>query len=129
MQANRSKDTKPELAVRRMLHAMGYRYQLHRADLPGKPDIVFPGPRKIVCVHGCFWHQHDSDGCRGARVPKARHDYWGPKLARNCARDAKTVAELTLSGWDVLIVWECWLKDRDRTSTVLKAFLSGIKEG
>lgn len=128
MRAIKGKGTKPEMTVRRMLHAMGYRYRLHCRDLPGTPDIVFPGRRKVVCVHGCFWHQHDAEGCRGARVPKARRDYWGPKLDRNRERDARSVAELTRLGWDVLVVWECWLKDPGQTSSVLKAFLTRVEE-
>ncbi|RWC46085.1 MAG: DNA mismatch endonuclease Vsr [Mesorhizobium sp.] len=105
MQANKSKDTKPELTIRHTLHRLGYRYRLHRRDLPGKPDLVFPSRRKIVEVRGCFWHGH---GCSPlGRIPKARTDYWEPKIFGNRERDAKNLAALRLLGWDVLEVWEC----------------------
>jgi DNA mismatch endonuclease (patch repair protein) len=101
----RSKDTKPEMLIRRMLHALGYRYALHRRDLPGVPDLVFPARRKIILVHGCFWHQHK--GCIDGRVPKSRLDYWGPKLLRNVERDRRNISKLRRGGWKVLKLWEC----------------------
>ena len=111
MRAVKSKNTGPELFVRRLIHSLGYRYHLHRKDLPGKPDLVFPGRRKVIFVHGCFWHQHDCQ--RGSRVPKTNVDYWLPKLSRNKGRDQKNIDLLQSSGWDVLVVWECELKDSD----------------
>src|SRR5690348_9565964 len=109
MRRIRKTNTKPELAVRRVAHRMGYRYRLHRRDLPGTPDLVFPSRRKIIQVHGCFWHQHS--GCRLARVPKSRPDYWLPKLRRNTERDAASEALLSAQGWEVLIIWECEVAD------------------
>jgi DNA mismatch endonuclease, patch repair protein len=106
----RGKDTVPELIVRRMVHAEGYRYRLHRKGLPGKPDLVFPGRRKAVFVHGCFWHGH---GCKIGRLPKSRSEYWEPKIARNRERDAQNRAELESLGWQVLTVWQCETKDAD----------------
>lgn len=123
MRAVKGKDTKPEMAVRRLAHGMGYRYRLHRKDLPGRPDLAFGPRRKAIFVHGCFWHQHDDDGCRRARLPLTRAEYWGPKLERNKERDARNVVDLGRLGWDVLVVWECWLKDVSRVSNVLEAFL------
>lgn len=101
----RAKDTKPELIVRRIVHAMGYRFRLHRRDLPGKPDLVFPGRRKIIFVHGCFWHRHE--GCRLASEPKSSVDYWIPKFARTVRRDRVALALLEEQGWECLVVWEC----------------------
>lgn len=121
MRAVRSRDTGPEMAVRRLLHGLGYRYRLHRADLPGRPDLVFPGRRRVIFVHGCFWHGH---GCpRGARVPKANRDYWLGKIARNVARDAAACAALAAAGWGVAVVWECELRDRPALEARLAAFL------
>ena len=104
-----SKDTGPERAVRRLLTALGLRYRLQRKDLPGRPDIVFPGRRTALFVHGCFWHGHDCP--RGARAPKTNADYWRAKIAGNRARDVDTAAALAALGWRVLTVWECELKD------------------
>ena len=101
----RSKDTAPEMAVRKMLHAHGYRYRLHRKDLPGKPDVVLTKHRVAIFVHGCFWHQHK--GCRFAATPKSNAGYWGPKLSRNVQRDEQSVRALQQAGWRVLVVWEC----------------------
>jgi len=123
MRAVRSVDTRPEMIVRRLLHAMGYRYRLHRRDLPGAPDIVFPGRRKLIFVHGCFWHGHDC--ARGARMPAANADYWRSKIARNLVRDADHLAALRQAGWQALVIWECQLKVRDRPAltALLRAFL------
>lgn len=125
MRAIRSTGMKPELAVRRLVHSMGYRYRLHRKDLPGKPDLVFGPRRKVIFVHGCFWHQHSDPGCKIARMPKSKPDYWKPKLARNVERDRQHQAELEANGWSVLIVWECETKANrvDRLSLVLREFL------
>lgn len=101
----RSGNTKPEIAVRRLLHALGYRFRLHRRDLPGRPDIVLPRHRLAIFVHGCFWHQHP--GCRLASRPKTREDYWLPKLAGNVQRDERAYENLRATGWRVAVVWEC----------------------
>ena len=107
MRAIRSKGMKPELAVRKLVHALGFRYRLHQRDLPGKPDLVFPGRRKIIFVHGCFWHQHGDQTCKVSRVPKSRPEYWLPKLERNKQRDAEHLQSLKEAGWKVLVLWEC----------------------
>jgi DNA mismatch endonuclease, patch repair protein len=122
MRRIKSKNTKPEVLLRSLLHRQGYRFRIHCKDLPGKPDIVFPSRRKIVFVHGCFWHQHQD--CREGRVPSSRHDYWGPKLKRNRERDAATIAELRDRGWDVEIVWECEVGVPERLGR-LRDFLIG----
>jgi DNA mismatch endonuclease (patch repair protein) len=109
MRRVKGRDTGPERQVRRLLWGLGARYRLQRADLPGKPDIVLPGRRLAVLVHGCFWHGHDC--ARGARVPKANRDYWLGKIGRNRARDERTRAELAARGWRVETIWECELKD------------------
>jgi len=101
----RSRDTNPELRVRRALHSMGYRFRLYRKDLPGTPDIVLPRHRTAIFVHGCFWHQHQ--GCRRASDPKTRREYWGPKLARNVERDGDHTVALKALGWRVIVIWEC----------------------
>jgi DNA mismatch endonuclease (patch repair protein) len=115
-----SKDTAPEMTVRRLLHAMGYRFRLHRRDLPGTPDIVFPRHRKAIFVHGCFWHAH---GCRIGKPPKSRPEYWGPKLARNLARDAEKETALKAAGWQVLTLWQCEVKEWEALGERLKTFL------
>ena len=109
MRQVRGKDTSPELKVRRLLTGIGLRYRLHRADLPGKPDIVMPGRRLAIFVHGCFWHGHDC--ARGARVPQSNRPYWEAKIGRNRARDGLNRAALETLGWRVLTLWECDLKD------------------
>ena len=105
MPAVKSKNTQPEMTVRRITHGMGYRYRLHRKDLPGKPDLVFPSRRKIIFVNGCFWHGHDCP--RGARIPVTNRDYWRAKIERNKTRDIKARSALSNAGWDVLTIWEC----------------------
>ncbi|POR45555.1 very short patch repair endonuclease [Bosea psychrotolerans] len=123
MRAVRSKDTTPEMIVRRLVHGMGYRYRLHRKELPGNPDLVFPGRRKIVFVNGCFWHGH---GClRGARQPKANADYWRAKIGRNVKRDCGNLQALESAGWQVLTVWECETPKtrRDALEEKLQSFL------
>ena len=122
MRRIRSKDTAPEVALRRMVHGMGYRFRLHRKDLPGKPDLVFPGRKKVIFLHGCFWHQHK--GCREGRLPGTRREYWEPKLARNQERDALAQAALNSLGWGVLTLWECELsKNSPAISAELSRFL------
>ncbi len=118
----KSKDTGAEMTVRRLLHLAGFRYRLHRKDLPGKPDIVFPGRKKVVFVHGCFWHQHAD--CRRAQRPQSNKEYWNKKLDRNQERDAANESLLIKLGWEVFIVWECRLKNRDALLEDLKVFLS-----
>jgi DNA mismatch endonuclease, patch repair protein len=117
----RSRDTSPELAVRRMAHAMGFRYRLHVAALPGKPDLVFPRLGRIIEVRGCFWHQHP--GCIDSHLPKTRQDYWTPKLARNQRRDKENGRKLRALGWKVLVIWECEASDMVRLSRRLRRFL------
>lgn len=121
MRAIRSKNTKPELRVRKLIHRMGYRYRLHRTDLPGKPDLVFAGRRKIIFVHGCFWHQHSK--CRIARTPQSNQEYWLPKLAGNKARDKKHLRRLKQMGWRSMIFWECEIKDTAAAERKIAAFL------
>jgi DNA mismatch endonuclease (patch repair protein) len=115
MRQIKSKDTAPELLLRQLLHRSGYRFRLHRKDLSGKPDLVFPSRRKVIFVHGCFWHQHP--GCREGRVPGSRRDYWEPKLLRNQQRDSAAQTALGERGWNELTVWECEL-GKDIRSTV-----------
>src|ERR1700733_1884015 len=105
----KSKDTGPELKVRRLVHRLGYRYRLHRNALPGTPDLAFPKRRKLIFVHGCFWHRHES--CALARLPKSRADFWLPKLEGNKTRDARNVDSLVKMGWEALTIWECELND------------------
>jgi len=119
----RSADTKPEMIVRRLLHARGYRYRLHRKDLPGKPDLVFGPRRKAIFIHGCFWHQHDEPECLDGRKPKSNTGYWHSKLARNIERDKKHLEQLTAAGWDTLVVWECQIKDSQAVLDEIQAFL------
>lgn len=121
MRAVKSRDTRPEMLTRRMIHAMGYRYRLHRKDLPGKPDMVFPSKRKAIFIHGCFWHGHDC--ARGARVPKSNRDYWETKIRRNRERDTQSEAALKRDGWRVLTVWECQMKDEEAFRRRLRQFL------
>lgn len=121
MRAVKGKDTKPEMTVRRMVHAMGYRYRLHRKDLPGKPDLVFSSRKKIIFVHGCFWHGHNC--ARGARVPKANREYWKKKITRNRERDQKTGKALAANGWAILTVWECELKNKETVAKRIDLFL------
>jgi DNA mismatch endonuclease (patch repair protein) len=122
MRRVKGKDTAPEMRVRRLLTRMGLRYRLHRQDLPGRPDIVMPGCKLAIFVHGCFWHGHDC--ARGARVPKANRDYWLSKVARNRARDLAHTAALQAGGWRVLTVWECALKDEAKLERVVRDLTS-----
>lgn len=120
----RSSGTKPEIAVRRALHGMGFRFRLHRRDLPGKPDIVLPKYKLAIFVHGCFWHQHPD--CKLASWPKTRGEYWGPKLTSNVARDQRNVRALEEMGWRVETVWECETRDVDRLGEMLEELCSRL---
>ena len=124
MRRIRSKNTKPELAVRRLVHGMGYRYRLSVQAMPGTPDLVFSRFHKVIFVHGCFWHRHGSRSCRLARLPKSRLDYWKPKLEANRRRDLKAVAALHKLGWASLTVWECEIKDLSALAGRITAFLA-----
>lgn len=123
MRRVKSKDTKPEMVVRRLVHALGYRYRLHSKKLPGKPDLIFAGRRKVIFVHGCFWHRHDEKNCALTRWPKSRLEFWGPKLLANQRRDADNQTRLTGLGWRFLIVWECELRDRVELTRRIVEFL------
>lgn len=117
----RSKNTRPELLVRRLVFALGYRYRLHRRNLPGSPDLVFTPRAKVIFVHGCFWHRHSR--CALARLPKSRIDFWVPKLEGNRCRDEKNKRALARMGWKVLTIWECQLGDKTQLSAVIRRFL------
>ena len=119
----RGKDTRPEMLVRRISHGCSYRYRLHRADLPGKPDLAFIGRRKAIFVHGCFWHRHPDPACKLARLPKSREDFWLPKLEANRSRDLKNQDLLAALGWSTLVLWECQLKDEAAVRRRLTDFL------
>ncbi|WP_281662842.1 very short patch repair endonuclease [Paraburkholderia fungorum] len=123
MRRVRSKNTSSEMSVRRIVYGMGYRYRLHRKDLPGKPDLVFAGRKKILFVHGCFWHSHNA--CNRARIPTANRDYWANKIQRNVERDASQHAALSAAGWQILIVWECELRDATALQARIREFLNG----
>jgi len=114
---------KPELLVRRHVHSLGYRYRLHRKDLPGKPDLVFGPRRKVIFVHGCFWHLHPDPDCVDARIPKSNTDYWRPKLERNVERDRQQIAALSEAGWKVFTIWECETKDMENVMHRVAMFL------
>lgn len=123
----RSKDTKPELVVRRLVHSMGYRYRLHRKDLPGKPDMTFGPRRKIIDIRGCYWHAHVrlDPGCWEARSEsKSNKTYWGPKMDRNVQRDTQNLEKLESMGWQVLIIWECELCDMPDVERKIRTFLA-----
>ena len=111
LRAVRGIDTAPELAVRRLLHGLGYRFRLHAKDLPGRPDIVFRHRRKAVEVRGCFWHRHPDPACRNAVLPRTRSGWWAEKLSRNVERDTQNLELLCQMGWSVYVIWECQLKD------------------
>jgi DNA mismatch endonuclease (patch repair protein) len=121
MQAIKGKDTGPELTVRRIVHRLGYRYRLHKKGLPGRPDLVLAPRKKVIFVHGCFWHAHD---CGHGRMPESRQEYWVPKLIGNKERDQANVAKLEEMGWKVLTVWECEIKNTAELVDRLTAFLS-----
>ncbi|MYC32951.1 MAG: DNA mismatch endonuclease Vsr [Chloroflexi bacterium] len=122
MRRVRARSSRAELMVRQLTHRMGYRYRLHRRDLPGRPDLVFAKSRKVIFVHGCFWHGHS---CRsGQNRPKSNTAYWEPKLTRNMARDVENLADLARMGWQALVVWECELRDVEQIREKIKLFLS-----
>lgn len=116
----RGTDTVPELAVRRLAHGLGYRFRLYRKDLPGKPDLVFPRLKKVVFVHGCFWHGHD---CGKGRLPKSNVPFWEAKIAKNHERDERAIAALKAGGWKVLVIWQCETKSQKVLENRLKRFL------
>ncbi|HZF98969.1 MAG TPA: very short patch repair endonuclease [Pseudoxanthomonas sp.] len=117
----RGKDTTPEMIVRRLVFSLGYRYRLHGRKLPGKPDLVFTSRKKVIFIHGCFWHRHE--GCALARIPKSRTDFWTNKLTSNKERDIRNRCALQELGWDVLTLWECELGDHDDLRRRVIAFL------
>lgn len=117
----RSKNTRPEILVRKLVFSLGFRYRLHRKDLPGKPDLVFPGRKKIIFVHGCFWHGHR---CKKGAPPKSRLEYWLPKIAENKRRDRTVLRKLKREGWSVLIIWQCQLKKLMIVRNRIETFLS-----
>ena len=121
MRAVKGRDTSLEMTIRRLIYSMGYRYRLHRKDLPGTPDLVFSSRRSVLFLNGCFWHGHDCK--RGARVPKTNVDYWRNKIARNISRDMQNQAALQAQGWRVLVIWECQIKDESALKRRLLAFL------
>ena len=121
MRKIRSKDTRPEKIVRSLVHRLGYRFRLHRNDLPGKPDLTFPSKKKVIFVHGCFWHGHDCP--RGSRIPKSNRDYWIEKIDKNKKRDTQHLKDLEELGWDALIIWECHLKDHESLIEMIVKFL------
>jgi DNA mismatch endonuclease (patch repair protein) len=124
MRAVRSRDTAPELRVRRAAHALGLRFRLQRADLPGKPDLIFPSRRAALFVHGCFWHGHDCP--RGARIPATNTDYWLAKIGRNVARDARAMDELANAGWRPVVVWECETRSEATLSALILARIAKL---
>lgn len=123
MRRVRGKNTKPEMAVRRLIHGMGYRYRLHSKKLPGKPDLVFISRRKVIFVHGCFWHRHADSRCKRSRLPKSRLDFWLPKLESNAERDKRRETEIKAAGWDVMVIWECQLSDLSSLTQRIRSFL------
>lgn len=118
----KGRDTKPERVVRRILHAMGYRFRLHKRDLPGRPDIVLPRHRKVIFIHGCFWHGHP--GCRRAARPNTDVEFWNRKLDANAKRDAEAQRGLELRGWQVLVIWQCQIRDEASLETQLREFMA-----
>lgn len=121
------RDTRPEMAVRRAAHALGFRYRLHRRDLPGTPDLVFTRYRTVIFVHGCFWHRHS--GCRKATTPKTRRGFWQAKFDENVERDRRTVAALESAGWAVVVIWECEAIDEQLLKLRLQSLLRGALDG
>lgn len=121
MAAVHSKNTSPEMAVRRLIHSMGYRYRLHVKDLPGSPDLVFPSRRKVIFVHGCFWHRHS--GCRRSTKPQSNTKFWEEKFRKTVIRDHKNHQLLRQSGWLILVIWECELKNFQKTTKMIVDFL------
>lgn len=122
MAAVKGRNTGPERQVRRLVHAMGFRFRLHRRDLPGSPDLVFPRFRKVVFVHGCFWHRHAD--CRRATLPTSNQETWKRKFERNVERDAENIRSLNAYGWTVLVIWECELRNPEKVATRIRTFLT-----
>lgn len=120
MRSVKSKNTRPEIIVRQIIYSLGFRYRLHRKDLPGSPDIVFPGRKKAIFVHGCFWHWH---GCKRSRMPKTNSEYWETKIQRNQERDKRNCTALADISWQTLVVWECELKDKSNLEKKLVQFI------
>lgn len=123
MAAVKSVNTAPELLVRRVLHKMGFRFRLHCKHLPGKPDVVLPRHRKVIFVHGCFWHGHA--GCRNLRLPASNRDYWTAKIHGNIERDVKHVKALAEAGWRVLVIWECEMTPMEHLESIINRFMRG----
>ncbi|MBI2418781.1 MAG: DNA mismatch endonuclease Vsr [Ignavibacteriales bacterium] len=123
MQKIKSRDTVPELHIRKMIFAEGYRYRLHVKNLPGKPDIVFPKRKKIIFVNGCFWHMHNLSSCKISHVPKSRIDFWMPKLLRNVERDKTNLARLNELGYKTFVIWECEINGKNKLLARIKSFL------
>lgn len=119
----RGKNTAAEMVVRRLVHGMGYRYRLHGGELPGRPDLVFGKRRRVIFVHGCFWHRHANSSCKLARLPKSRLDFWLPKLEANRARDLKNQQRLEALGWQYMVIWECELTNQAMLMNKIRAFL------
>ena len=119
----RGKDTKPEMTVRRLVHGMGYRYRLHDKHLPGSPDLVFRGRRKVIFVHGCFWHRHSDPACKLARMPKSRQNFWEPKLEGNRERDERNREALNREDWRQMVVWECECGQTEQLKNKIRGFL------
>lgn len=117
----KSQNTTPEIKVRCLAHALGFRFRLHRKDLPGKPDLVFPKLKKIILVHGCFWHGHD--GCEASKRPSSNEEYWNKKLDRNKKRDRDNLKRLRSTHWEPLIIWECQTKDQNELGLIISDFL------
>lgn len=122
----KGKDSAPEMTVRRVVHGLGFRFRLHRRELPGCPDLVFPRFHAVIFVHGCFWHRHSDPTCRLARAPKSRLDFWKPKLRSNQLRDIRNQTALAADGWKVLVVWECELRDKEHLENKIRQFLEGV---
>lgn len=121
----KGKNTLPEMIVRKLLHRIGYRFRLHRKDLPGSPDLVFSSRRKIILVHGCYWHGH---GCKYGRLPKSNLEFWSPKILANQARDRRNAELLEKAGWEVAVVWQCETKNPQELERKLLAFLGPAKK-
>jgi DNA mismatch endonuclease (patch repair protein) len=119
----RNRDTKPEMIVRRLVHKLGFRYRLHDRRLPGAPDLVFKSRRKVIFIHGCFWHQHSDPSCKLARMPKSRLHFWQPKLEANRLRDVRNQSELDAIAWQYLVVWDCELRHIEQLENKLLVFL------
>lgn len=129
MRRIKSVDTKPELRLRKLVHSLGFRYRLHRKDLPGHPDLVFSSKRKVIFVHGCFWHQHEN--CIDGRTPRSRAEYWTPKLRRNVDRDQTALLRLSQMGWRALVIWECELggvEAMEKMEATVRNFLTEVSE-